>query len=83
MELSRERFAFSDLTDKPVYDSFGRRLGRAYEVRAHWEGEDIVIDEVMIGHGALLKRLRGPGVDGRGVRWEDVVEVGERIVVRA
>lgn len=32
--------------------------------------------------GSLLKRLRGPGVSARGVRWESVVEVGEQIVVQ-
>ena len=42
----------------------------------------IVIDELLVGRGSLLKRLRGPDASARGVRWESVVEVGERIVVR-
>lgn len=82
MELSREPFALSDLIGKPVCDSSGRRLGRAYEVRAHWEDDEIAIDEILVGRGSLLKRLRGPEASARGVRWENVAEVGERIVVR-
>ena len=83
MELSREPFALSDLIGRPVCDSSGRRLGRAFEVRAHWTGGRIVIDELLVGHGALLKRLCGPAAASQGVRWESVIEVGERIVVRA
>jgi sporulation protein YlmC with PRC-barrel domain len=84
VELSEEPFALSDLIGRPVCDSSGRRLGRALELRAHWEdGDCIVIDEVLVGRGALLKRLRGPSANARAVRWESVIEVGERIVVRA
>lgn len=83
MELSRGLpFALSDLIGKPVYDGSGRRLGRAFEVRAHWEGESVVIDEILVGRGSLRKRLRGPGAKSRGVGWENVVEVTDRIVVR-
>lgn len=83
MELNRELpFALSDLIGKPVYDSSGRRLGRAFEARAHWEDDRIVIDELLVGRGSLLKRLRGPQAGARGVRWENVAEVGERIVIR-
>lgn len=84
MELSREPFALSDLIGRPVCDSSGRRLGRAFEVKAHWEDRDrIVIDELLVGRGSLLKRLRGPDASARGVSWESVTEVGERIVIRA
>jgi sporulation protein YlmC with PRC-barrel domain len=84
VELSGTSFALSDLIGKPVCDSSGRRLGRAFEVRAHWEdGDRIVIDEILVGRGSLLKRLRGPEAKARGIRWESVIEVGERIVVRA
>jgi sporulation protein YlmC with PRC-barrel domain len=83
VELSRENpFALSDLIGRPVCDSSGRRLGRAFEVRAHWEDGHVAIDEILVGGGSLLKRLSGPGAGARGVRWESVVEVGERIVVR-
>ena len=83
MELSRGLpFALSDLIGKPVCDSSGRRLGRAFELRAHWEdGDRIVIDELLLGRGSLRKRLRGPEASARGVRWENVIEVGEQIVV--
>ena len=84
MELSRGLpLALSDLIGKPVCDSSGRRFGRAFEVRAHWENDCIVIDELLVGRGSLLKRLRGPDASAHGVRWENVIEVGERIVVRA
>ncbi len=83
MELSREPFALSELIGKSVRDSSGRRLGRTFEVRAHWTDGGIVIDELLVGRGSLLKRLRGPTADARGVRWESVIEVGERIVVCA
>lgn len=83
MELSREPLALSDLIGRHVCDSSGRRLGRAFEVRAHWVDGRIVIDELLVGRGSLLKRLRGPDASARGVSWESVTEVGERIVVRA
>lgn len=83
MELSDTPFALSDLIGKPVCDSSGRGLGRAFEVRAHWEaGDRVVIDELLVGRGSLLKRLRGPDASARGISWESVIEVGERIVVR-
>ena len=82
MELSGAPFALSDLIGKPVCDSSGRRLGRAFELRAHWEDDRVVVDELLVGRGSLLKRLRGPQASARGIRWESVIEVGERIVVR-
>jgi hypothetical protein len=57
-------------------------LGRAFEVRAHWEGDLVVLDAVLVGRGSVLKRLRGPGADARGIGWESVIGVGEQIVVR-
>lgn len=82
MELS-EPLALSDLIGKTVCDSSGRQLGRVFELRAHWEDGQVAIDEISIGRGSLLKRLRGPQASARGIRWENVAEVGERIVVRA
>jgi sporulation protein YlmC with PRC-barrel domain len=82
VELSRDPFPLSDLIGKPVYDGSGRRLGRAFELRAHWEEGSVVIDEVLCGRGSILKRLRGPGAKARGLSWESVVEIGERIIVR-
>jgi sporulation protein YlmC with PRC-barrel domain len=84
VELSETPFALSELIGKPVCDGSGQWLGRVFEVRAHWEGGDrVVVDEILLGRGSLLKRLRGPDAKARGIRWESVAEVGERIVVRA
>jgi len=83
VELKSAPFALSDLIGMPVCNSSGRRLGRAFEVRAHWEDDGVVFDEIIVGRGSLLKRLRGPGADARGIPWESVIEVGERIVVNA
>lgn len=83
MELNRDPLAFSELVGKPVCDSSGRRLGHAFEARAHWEDDRIVIDELLVGRGSLLKRLRGPEASAKGVPWENVIEIGERIIVRA
>jgi sporulation protein YlmC with PRC-barrel domain len=83
VELSDKPFALSDLIGKPVCDGSGRRLGRAFEVRGHWTDDRVVIDELMVGRGSLLKRLRGPAAHAQGIRWENVIEVGERIVVHA
>lgn len=82
MELNDEPFALSDLVGKPVCDSSGRRLGRAFEVRAHWQDGRVVIDELLVGRGSLWKRLRGPSAKARGIGWENVTEVDKRIVVR-
>jgi sporulation protein YlmC with PRC-barrel domain len=85
VELSPEPHAFSELIGLPVEDRSGRRIGRVFEVRAHWEGDgSIVLDELLVGRRALWRRLRGPGPDASGVPWQAVAEVGEaRIVVLA
>ncbi len=85
MELNREPFAFSELIGRRVYDQSPRLLGRVFEVRAHWEADgSIVLDELLVGRRALLRRLRGPAQQCRGIPWEAVVEVGlEQIAVRA
>lgn len=84
MELSREPAPFSDLVGRPVCDQGGRRLGRVFEARAHWERDgSIVIDELLVGRRGLWRRLRGPGEDDRGIPWGAVVDLGdEHVVVR-
>jgi len=84
MELTGEPQAFSELIGLPVSDQAGRSLGRVFEARAHWERDgSIVLDELMVGRRALLRRLRGPRPDAHGFPWESVIEVGrDRIVVR-
>jgi sporulation protein YlmC with PRC-barrel domain len=83
MELSPDRFALSAVIGRPVRDQNGRSMGRVWEVRAHRERDGtIVFDELLVGRGAMLKRLRGPGPDARGIPWQAVMEVtADRIVV--
>jgi hypothetical protein len=76
--------AFSQLVGLPACDPDGRSLGRVYEARGHWQGDIIVIDELLIGRRGLLRRLRGPEPDARGIPWANVVEIDRaRIVVRS
>ena len=83
MELTGPR-AFSEVVGRRVVDTSGRSLGQVYEARAHWERDTFVLDELLLGRRALLRRLRGPAQECRGIPWEAVVEVGpERIVVRS
>jgi sporulation protein YlmC with PRC-barrel domain len=84
MELNGEVQAFSELIGRPVYDQAGRKLGRVFEARAHWEGDgSIVLDELLVGGWALWLRLRGPRRDAHGIPWQAVTEVSEeRILVR-
>jgi sporulation protein YlmC with PRC-barrel domain len=84
VELSSEPFAFSELIGMPVEDPSGRRLGRVWETRARWAPDGTIrIEEILVGRGAVLKRLRGPGPDARGIPWESVTQIeARRIVVR-
>ncbi len=83
MELG-ERGALSELLGRKVVDQSGRRLGRVREARGHWEGDAVVIDELILDRGGLRRRLRGPGgPEEEAIRWEQVVEMpGETVVVR-
>jgi sporulation protein YlmC with PRC-barrel domain len=81
VELSDQPFALSDLIGRPVRDASGRKLGRVFEVRGHREGEGIVVDEILVGPRALLKRLRGPDAKARPIPWAQIREVGEGIVI--
>jgi sporulation protein YlmC with PRC-barrel domain len=84
MELN-ELGALSELLGREVVDQSGRRLGRVYEAKAHWERDGaVVLDELILSRSGLRRRLRGPGGDETdSVPWEAVVELpDERIVVR-
>lgn len=83
MELRAAPFGFSALIGLRVYNQAGRPLGRVLEAKAHRDGEgSIVIDELLVGKRALLRRLRGPGPAPHGIPWEAVAEIdGDRIVV--
>lgn len=84
VELSRDRFALSDLIGLGVRDGDGASLGRIYEVRAHWERDgQLVIDELITGRTGLWRRLRGPGTDTRGIDWESIAEISDGAVVVA
>lgn len=81
MELS-ERGALSELLGRKVVDQSGRRLGRVREARGHWEGEAVVLDELILDRGGLRRRLRGPGgPEEQAIPWEQVVELVDETVV--
>jgi sporulation protein YlmC with PRC-barrel domain len=83
VELSGGSWTLAELIGRPVRDQSGRSLGRVFEVRAHWRGDEVVLDELMVGRRALWQRLRGPGPDARGIPWANLMEVAdEHIVVR-
>ena len=84
MEL-RDPTALSELMGRKVVDQSGRRLGRVYETKGHWERDGtVVIDELILDRGGLRRRLRGPGgPEEQAFPWEAVVEMtGDTIVVR-
>ncbi len=77
--------SMSELLGRKVVDQSGRKLGRVYEAKGHWERDGIVvIDELILDRGGLRRRLRGPGgPEEQSYPWEAVVELtGEAIVVR-
>jgi sporulation protein YlmC with PRC-barrel domain len=81
VELKGPR-ALSELLGRKVVDQSGRRLGRVREAKAHWEGEAVVIDELVLDRGGLRRRLRGPGgPEEQAIPWEAVVELPDETVV--
>lgn len=83
MELS-EPGALSELLGRKVVDQAGRRVGRVYEAKAHWEGDAVVIDELVLSRSGMRRRLRGPGgPDREAVPWDSVIDLSdEHVVVR-
>lgn len=84
MELN-DPGALSELLGRKVVDQSGRRIGRVYEARGHWEVDGtIVIDELVLSRSGMRRRLRGPGgPDRQSVPWESVVDLSdEHVVVR-
>ena len=83
MELREGPGAFSELIGLPVVSNSGRSIVRAFEVRAHWDGDGkLELDAVLVGRGALWRRLRGPASAAHGIPWQEISEVSsERIVV--
>jgi hypothetical protein len=75
VELSRDELNLSALIGAPARDPTGRRLGRVYEVRAHWQGDEVVVDEVLVGKVGLLRRLRGSGDESQGYAWGEIAEL--------
>jgi hypothetical protein len=82
VELNARPTSFSTLIGTPVRDGAGCFLGRVYEVRARWEDDQIVVEELLVGRRGLWRRLRGPGPDARGIAWDSIAELGpDQIVV--
>jgi sporulation protein YlmC with PRC-barrel domain len=84
VELNDAPTGVAHLLGARVYDTSGRKLGRVQELRGHREDDGaVVVDELLLGARALLKRLHGPGPEAGGIPIESVVDVNsERIVVR-
>lgn len=81
MEL-RGPGALSELLGRKVVDQSGRRLGRVYEAKGHWEGDAVVIDELLLGRTGIRRRLRGPGgPEKQAVPWDAVVDLRDETVV--
>lgn len=81
MEL-RDPGALSELLGRRVVDQSGRRLGRVYEAKGHWEGDAVVIDELLLGRTGIRRRLRGPGgPEKQAVPWDAVVDLRDETVV--
>lgn len=81
MEL-RDPGALSELLGRKVVDQSGRRLGRVYEAKGHWEGDAVVIDELLLGQTGIRRRLRGPGgPEKQAVPWAAVVDLRDETVV--
>ncbi|HVD41107.1 MAG TPA: divalent metal cation transporter [Solirubrobacterales bacterium] len=84
-EAAVELKSLSELLGRRVVDRSGRRLGRVYEAKAHWERDGtVVIDELILDRGGLRRRLRGPGgPEEQSFPWEAVVELtADAVVVR-
>ena len=79
MELS----SMSELLGRRVVDQSGRKLGRVYEAKGHWERDGtIAIDELILDRGGLRRRLRGPGgPEEQSYPWEAVIELTADAVV--
>jgi len=75
--------ALSELLGRKVLDQSGRKLGRVYEAKGHWERDGtVVIDELILSRGGLRRRLRGPGgPEEQAIPWEQVVELPDETVV--
>jgi len=75
--------SLSGLLGRKVVDQSGRRLGRVYEAKAHWERDGtVVVDELILDRGGLRRRLRGPGgPEEQAFGWEAVVELTDDAVV--
>jgi len=80
----RDPEALSELLGRKVIDQSGRRVGRVYEAKGHWERDGtVVIDELILSRGGLRRRLRGPGgPEEPSVPWESVIDLHEHVVVR-
>jgi hypothetical protein len=46
----------SHLLDRPVVTDAGRRLGRAFDLRARWGPDGVVVEALVVGRPGLLER---------------------------
>ena len=56
-----------------VYDGEGRVVGRIEEVRAEWQGDELVVTEYQCGPAALLSRLGiGHRRERKRIAWDQL-----------
>jgi hypothetical protein len=68
--MARRIVHLETLIGKKVYDPAGKCAGRIEEVRAHQTADGhCVLDDFLLGRGALLTRLSVPNLAGLFVHW--------------
>ena len=82
------RSRYSDLVGKTVVEADGRRLGRVADLVAGRRGESVCVMGLLIGPGALLRRIAlrrspfGGGPLARYIPWEQVGWIDRQIHLR-
>ena len=84
----------SDLLDRQVVTESGRALGRAFDLRGRWAGQEVEVTALVVGRRGFLERLGIGSSHGErrrhhktwkhdAVPWEAVLRLQDgRIVVR-
>jgi sporulation protein YlmC with PRC-barrel domain len=79
------------LLDKRVRTADGACVGRIYDFRARWEGQEIVVTHLRVGVAAWIARLRlqgplrwlGGAAQGMEIPWEAIASVDRDVHLRS